>query len=344
MTSWAARAGAWQIGLVLGLAGVVGAGTSARADTTLINASSNINQEMFQEYNAAFTRYWRGKTGEAVTIKQTHAQSTNQVARIRNGEEADVVTLAVSLDIDTIAAAGLMPSDWQGRLANHSSPFTSTVVFLVRRGNPRQIRDWNDLVRWGINVVTSNPKSSGIARWGHLAAYGYALKQPGGNDASAKLFLKRLYGNNRVLEYTARGANNAFTKSKIGDVMITWESEALQIAAAAPDEFEIVVPSVSIVAEPPVALVDKMVEKRGTRKLADAYLNYLYSPEAQELLVKYYYRPADAAIAEKYSKRFKPLSLFRVDEVFGSWQQAFKTHFSDGGVLDQVYDPYRNAS
>ncbi|GAA5183418.1 sulfate ABC transporter substrate-binding protein [Niveibacterium umoris] len=327
-----------------GLAATMLVATLAEADTTLINASSNINQDLFQEYNAAFVRYWRGKTGEAVTIKQTHAQSTNQVARIRNGEEADVVTLAVSLDIDTIASAGLMPTDWQGRLANHSSPFTSTVVFLVRRGNPRQIKDWNDLVRWGINVVTSNPKSSGIARWGHLAAYGYALRQPGGNDTTAKLFLKRLYGNNRVLEYTARGATTAFTKNKIGDVMVTWESEAMQVVAAAPDEYEIVVPSMSIVAEPPVAMVDKMVDKRGTRKLADAYLHYLYSPEAQEMLVKYNYRPADPALAEKYAKRFKPLTLFRVDEVFGSWQSAFKAHFTDGGVLDQVYDPYRNAS
>ncbi|MCX9157259.1 sulfate ABC transporter substrate-binding protein [Niveibacterium sp. 24ML] len=340
MTRWSNTVNALRMGAAICLFACL----PAQAGTTLINASSNINQEMFQEYNAAFTRYWRGKTGEAVTIKQTHAQSTNQVARIRNGEEADVVTLAVSLDIDKIAASGLLPADWQGRLSNHSSPFTSTVVFLVRRGNPRQIKDWDDLVRWGINVVTSNPKSSGIARWGHLAAYGYALKQPGGNDASAKLFLKRLYGNNRVLEYTARGANTAFTKGKIGDAMITWESEAMQIVAAAPDEYEIVVPSMSIVAEPPVAMIDKMVDKRGTRKLADAYLNYLYSAEAQELLVKYNYRPSDRALAEKYANRFKPLTLFRVDQVFGSWGQAFKDHFTDGGVLDQVYDPFRNAS
>jgi len=327
-----------------GIALAVCAGAPAWAETTLINASANVNQDMFKDYNALFVKYWKSKTGETVNVKMNHAQSTNQVARVRNGEEADVVSLAVPLDIDKIAEADILPRNWRTRLGNNSVPFSSTVVFLVRRGNPRQIKDWPDLARWGVNVVMSNPKSSGIARWGHLAAYGFALRQPGGNETEARQFVRRIYANTRVLEYTAKGATATFSKNKIGDVAVSWESEALQAVAAAPNEYEIVVPSMSVVAEPPVALLDEMVDKRGTRKLAQAYLDYMYSPEAQELFVKYYYRPADANTLAKYAQTFKPLKEFRVDQVFGDWAKTYTTHFSDGGVVDQVYDQYRNAS
>ncbi|WP_341679008.1 sulfate ABC transporter substrate-binding protein [Niveibacterium sp. SC-1] len=338
--SIASRGALVMVGFTLAL----GVTAPAQAETTLINASANVNQDMFKDYNALFVKYWKAKTGETVTVKMNHAQSTNQVARIRNGEEADVVSLAVPLDIDKIADADILPRSWRTRLGNSSVPFSSTVVFLVRRGNPRQIKDWPDLARWGVNVVMSNPKSSGIARWGHLAAYGYALRQPGGNETEARQFVRRIYANTRVLEYTAKGATATFSKSKVGDVAVSWESEALQAVAAAPDEYEIVVPSTSVVAEPPVALLDAMVDKRGTRKQAQAYLDYMYSAEAQELFVKYYYRPADAEALARHAQTFKPLKEFRVDQVFGDWAKTYTTHFSDGGVVDQVYDQYRNAS
>ena len=316
----------------------------AWADTVLLNASYTATREMYVEYDAAFVKYWKQKTGETVTIKQTHGNSSTQASVVRNGEEADVVTLSVPYDVDGIASTGLVPLKWQQRLENNSCPYTSTIVFLVRRGNPKQIKDWSDLVRWGVNIVMSNPKTSGGARWSHLAAWGYALRQPGGSDESARLFLKRMYANNKVLEYTARGATNTFAKKKIGDVMVSWENEAYQAMQEFPDQFEIVTPSLSILAEPPVTVVDKVVDKRGTRKVAEAYLQYLYSPVGQEIAAKHHYRPYSTDAAAKYAKDLPPIKLFRIGELFNDWRAVQKAHFDDGGIFDQIYDQYRNAS
>jgi len=318
--------------------------TPVFAETTLVNYSYTATKQMYAEYDTAFTKYWKGKTGESVTIKVTHANSSTQASKIKNGEEADIISASVPYDIDGIADADLLPANWQSRTGNNASPFTSTIVFLVRTGNPKGIKDWSDLVRWGVNIVMSNPKSSGGARWSHLAAYGYALKQPGGTEASARGFLKRLYANNRVLEYTARGATETFVKRKLGDVMVSWENEAFQAIAENPGEFEIVTPSISILAEPPVSVVDKVVDKHGTRKVAEAYVQYLYSPEGQDIAARNFYRPMDPTVAARYSKQFAPVKLFRAEELFGQWKGVQKVHFQDGGILDQVYDQYRNAS
>ncbi|GAA5166872.1 sulfate ABC transporter substrate-binding protein [Viridibacterium curvum] len=318
--------------------------TAALAETTLTNYSYTATKQMYAEYNPAFIKYWKGKSGETLNIKITHANSSTQASKIKNGEEADIISASVAHDIDGIADADLLPRNWQKRIEHNSAPYYSTIVFLVRQGNPKKITDWNDLVRWGVNIVMSNPKSSGGARWSHLAAYGYALKQPGGNEASARQFLKRLYANNRVLEYTARGATNTFVKNKLGDVMVSWENEAFQAMAENPGQFEMVVPSISVLAEPPVAVIDKVVDKHGTRKAAEAYVQYLYSPEGQEIAARNYYRPVDPNVAAKYAKQFAPVKLFRVDELFGDWKTIQKAHFQDGGVMDLVYDQYRNAS
>jgi sulfate transport system substrate-binding protein len=316
----------------------------AWADTVLLNASYTATREMYAEYNVAFAKYWKGKTGETVIIKQTHGNSSTQASVIKNGEEADVATLSVPIDVDDIASAGLVPIKWQQRLENNSSPYTSTIVFLVRKGNPKQIKDWPDLVRWGVNIVMSNPKTSGGARWSHLAAWGYALRQPGGNDATAKQFLKRMYANNKVLEYTARGATNTFAKNKIGDVMVSWENEAFQAMQEFPDQFQIVTPSLSILAEPAVTVIDKVVDRRGTRKVAEAYLQYLYSPVGQEIAAKHHYRPYSAEVAARYSNELPPIKLFRIGELFNDWRAVQKAHFEPGGIFDQIYDQYRNAS
>lgn len=314
------------------------------ADTLLSNASYTATKEMYAEYNPVFARYWKSKTGESVQFKQSHANSSTQASLVNNGFEADVVTLSVGLDIDDIASNGLVAPHWKERLPNSAAPYTSTIVFLVRKGNPKAIKDWPDLVRWGIRVVMSNPKTSGGARWSHLAAWGYALKQPGGNEASARQFLKRMYANNKLLEYTARGASNTFVTLKQGDVMVSWENEAFQLMTEHPDQFQIVTPSISVVAEPPVAVIDQVVDKRGTRKVAEAYLQYLYTPEGQTIAGKHFYRPADATIASKFSGQFAPLKLFKVEEFYKDWKTIYRVHFQDGGVFDQVYDQYRNAS
>ncbi|HEX5126844.1 MAG TPA: sulfate ABC transporter substrate-binding protein [Rhodocyclaceae bacterium] len=320
------------------------AASSAWAETTLLNVSYDPTREMYVEYNAAFAKYWKSKTGETVTIKQTHGNSPNQASSVNKGAEADVVTLALAQDIESIAANGLLSANWQQRLPHDSSPYTSTIVFLVRKGNPKNIKDWPDLTRFNINLIIPNPKTAAAARWCYLAAWGYAMKQPGGNEATAREFLKRLYANAKVMEYGARGATNTFTKADIGDVMVSWENEALKMVSEDPDKFEIVSPSISILAEPPVAVVDKMVDKHGTRKVAEAYLQYLYSPTGQEIAAKYFYRPSDPVVAAKYGKQFPQLKLFRFDELFTSWQSVQITHFQDGGIFDQVYAPYRNAS
>jgi len=304
----------------------------------LLNVSYDPTRELYEEFNAAFARYYEAQTGSRVVIRQSHGGSGKQARAVIDGLEADVVTLALAYDIDAIAAAGLIPADWQGRLPENSSPYTSTVVFLVRKGNPKGIRDWDDLVRPGISVITPNPKTSGGARWNYLAAWGYALRKYGGDEARAKEFVARLYRNVPVLDSGARGATTTFVERQIGDVLIAWENEAfLALQELGPDRVEIVVPSVSILAEPPVAVVDRVAERRGTRAVAQAYLEYLYSEEGQEIAARNFYRPRLAAVAARYADRFPDLALFTVDEVFGGWQKAQQTHFDDGGTFDQIY-------
>ena len=309
------------------------------ADTTLLNVSYDPTRELYQEFNAAFAKQWKAKTGETVTIRQSHGGSGKQARSVIDGLEADVVTLALAYDIDAIHDHGnQLPADWQKRLPNNASPYTSTIVFLVRKGNPKKISDWPDLAKSGVDVITPNPKTSGGARWNYLAAWGYALKQPGGNADSAKAFVKRIYANTKVLDSGARGSTTTFVERGIGDVLIAWENEAyLSVKELGPDKFEIVTPSLSILAEPPVSLVDKVVDKRGTRKVAAAYLDYLYTPEGQEIAARNFYRPIDAKVAAAYAKQFPKISLFTIDEVFGSWTKAQQTHFNDGGVFDQIY-------
>jgi len=320
------------------LAFALGTSAAALADVSILNVSYDPTRELYQDVDAAFAKQWKAKTGETVTIKQSHGGSGKQARAVIDGLEADVVTLALAYDIDALHEHGnLLPADWQKRLPNNASPYTSTVVFLVRKGNPKNIRDWSDLVRPSVAVVTPNPKTSGGARWNYLAAWGYALKQPGGNDASARDFVKRLYANVKVLDSGARGALTTFTERGIGDVLVSWENEAyLAVKELGPDKFEIVTPSVSILAEPPVAVVDKVVDKRGTRKVATAYLEFLYTKEGQEIAGRHYYRPRDAEVSARYAKQFAPVKLFTIDEVFGGWTKAQNTHFADGGVFDQI--------
>jgi sulfate/thiosulfate-binding protein len=322
-------------------AGVLGAAQVALADTTLLNVSYDPTRELYQEYNATFAKHWKEKTGENVTIQQSHGGSGKQARAVIDGLDADVVTLALAGDVDQLhKKGGLIPADWQKRLPHNSSPYSSTIVFLVRKGNPKGIKDWNDLGKDGVEVVTPNPKTSGGARWNYLAAWGYALKQPKGDEAKAKDLVGRIYKNTKVLDTGARGSLTTFTERGIGDVLISWENEAhLATKELGPDKFEIITPSISILAEPPVSVVDKNVDKKGTRKVAEAYLEYLYSPEGQDIAGKNFYRPTDAKAAEKYSKQFAPVKLFTIDEVFGGWSKAQKTHFDDGGVFDQIYAP-----
>ena len=324
--------------MVLGLAAA-----TAHAQTTLLNVSYDPTRELYQDYNAAFAKHWKATTGETITIKQSHGGSGKQARSVIDGLEADVVTLALAYDVDALYDHGkLLPVDWQKRLPQNASPYTSTIVFLVRKGNPKAIKDWNDLARPGIGVITPNPKTSGGARWNYLAAWAYALKLPGGSPDTAKELVKRIYGNAKVLDSGARGSTTTFVERAIGDVLIAWENEAyLAVKELGPDKFEIVTPSLSILAEPPVSVVDKTVDKRGTRKQAQAYLAYLYTPEGQEIAARHYYRPRDAKVAAKYAGQFAAVKLFTIDELFGGWRSAQKTHFDDGGVFDQIYAPGR---
>jgi sulfate transport system substrate-binding protein len=319
-----------------GLALAASAGHAA--DVALLNVSYDPTRELYQDYNAAFAKYWKDKTGDTVTVKQSHGGSGKQARSVIDGLQADVVTLALAGDIDQIASKGkLLPEHWQLRLPNNATPYNSTIVFLVRKGNPKGIKDWPDLVKSGVEVVTPNPKTSGGARWNYLAAWGYALKQPGGTDATAREFVKKLFANVKVLDTGARGALTTFTERGIGDALISWENEAyLATKELGPDKYEIVTPSLSILAEPPVAVVDKVVDKRGTRKVAEAYLQYLYSPAGQDIVGKHYYRPYDLAVAKKYEKQFAKVKLFEIDPVFGGWKKAQATHFADGGTFDQI--------
>ena len=308
---------------------------------TLLNVSYDPTREFYAEFNDAFAKYWQKKSGDQVTVNMSNGGSGKQARAVIDGLGGDVVTLALAYDIDAIAEKGkLLPQDWSNRLPNNSAPYTSTIVFLVRKGNPKQIKDWGDLINPGVKVVTPNPKTSGGARWNYLAAWGYALKKNNGNEQKAREFVGALYKNVPVLDAGARGATTTFVQRGIGDVLIAWENEAyLAINELGPDKVEVVDPSVSILAEPPVALVDKVVDKHGTREVAQAYLDYLYTPEGQEIIAKNYYRPRLAAVAERYAGKFPKIPLFTVDEVFGGWQKAQATHFADGGVFDQIYKP-----
>ena len=315
-------------------------GFAPRVDAQeLLNVSYDPTRELYEAYNAAFAKHWKEKSGQSVTVKQSHGGSSKQGRAVIDGLEADVVTLALAYDIDEIADKGkLLPADWQKRLPNNSSPYTSTIVLLVRKGNPKGIKDWNDLVKPGVQVITPNPKTSGGARWNYLAAWAYALKTQGNDAEKAKKFVSALYKNVAVLDSGARGATTTFVERGIGDVLISWENEAvLAIKELGAGKFDIVVPSVSILAEPPVAVVDKVVDKKGTRKVAQAYLEYLYSAEAQDLIAKHFYRPRDAKAAAKYASQFPKVTLVTIDEQFGGWAKAQKTHFADGGIFDQIY-------
>jgi sulfate/thiosulfate transport system substrate-binding protein len=314
----------------------------AQNDHNLLNVSYDPTRELYQEVNTVFTQHWRDRTGARMTINQSHGGSGKQARAVIDGLEADVVTLALAYDIDAIAAAGLIQPDWQTRLPDRSAPYTSTIVFLVRKGNPKGIRDWGDLVKPDIAVITPNPKTSGGARWNYLAAWGYALHEFGNNQAKAQAFVQRLFHNVPVLDTGARGATVTFVERGIGDVLLAWENEALlAMSELGKDRFEIVMPSVSILAEPPVTVVDKVVEKRGTRAVAQAYLEFLYTEEGQTIAAKHYYRPRLPAVAAQYAAQFPTVALFTIDAVFGSWQNAQQTHFSDGGMFDQIYQSKR---
>lgn len=307
-------------------------------DITLLNVSYDPTRELYSDYNKAFAAHWKAKTGATITVKQSHGGSGKQARSVIDGLDADVVTLALAYDIDELANKGkLIPADWQKRLAHNSAPYTSTIVFLVRKGNPKRIKDWDDLVKPGVAVITPNPKTSGGARWNYLAAWGYAQKKHG-SEARAQEFVSQLYRNVPVLDSGARGSTTTFVERGIGDVFISWENEAfLAVKELGPDKFEIVVPSVSILAEPPVAVVDKVVDRKGTRAVAQAYLEYLYSPEGQDIAGKHYYRPVDPKAAAKYAAQFPKVNLFKIDEVFGGWARAQQTHFADGGVFDRIF-------
>ena len=328
--------------MALGAALLLGASLSAHAQTTtLLNVSYDPTRELYQEFNAAFVKHWKAKTGETVSIKQSHGGAAKQARAVIDGLEADVVTLALAYDIDAIhEKAKLIPADWQNRLPHNSAPYTSTIVFLVRKGNPKQVKDWNDLAKPGIEVITPNPKTSGGARWNYLAAWAYALGQPGGSDATAKDLVTRIYKNVKVLDSGARGSTTTFVERGIGDVLIAWENEALlSVKEMGADKFAIVIPSLSILAEPPVTVVDKVADKRGTRATAQAYLEYLYTEAGQQIAAKHYYRPRLATVAAQYAQQFPTVNTFTIDEAFGGWENAQKLHFADGGTFDLIYQP-----
>jgi len=331
------------LGLALILAGAAAPALKLEAPkpVTLLNVSYDPTRELYEDFNKQFAGYWKNKTGQDVTIRQSHGGSGKQARSVIDGLEADVVTLALAYDIDQIAEkAGSLPTDWQKRLPDNSSPYTSTIVLLVRKGNPKGIHDWGDLAKPGVSVITPNPKTSGGARWNYLAAWAWALRQPGGNEAKAKDFVSRLYKNVPVLDAGARGSTTTFVERGIGDVLIAWENEALlAIKELGPGKFEVVAPSLSILAEPPVAVVDKVARKHGTAEVARAYLEYLYTAEGQEIAARHFYRPRMPTVAAKYGNQFPKMTLVTVDEVFGGWKKAQSTHFADGAFFDQIYQP-----
>ncbi|NLE87796.1 MAG: sulfate ABC transporter substrate-binding protein [Myxococcales bacterium] len=326
--------------------GVLSCRKDGAADVTLLNVSYDPTRELYGEINAEFSAHWEKTTGQSVRIRQSHGGAGKQARAVIDGLEADVVTLAIAFDIDAMhERAGLLPKDWQTRLPHDSAPYTSTIVFLVRKGNPKGIRDWKDLVREGVSVITPNPKTSGGARYNYLAAWGYALREFG-EEGAAQNFLARLYGNVPVLDSGARGATTTFAERGIGDVLLTWENEALLSLKELGDkaDLELVVPSVSILAEPPVALVDTYADKHGTRKVAQAYLEFLYTPQAQRIAGKHFYRPSGASAAAEFADQFAEVTRFTVREIAGSWREAHEKHFADGGVFDRIYQPGAKAA
>ncbi|VVE14804.1 sulfate ABC transporter substrate-binding protein [Pandoraea anhela] len=333
---WKAKKLAVALG---GLALAAGMTIQAQAASlSLLNVSYDPTRELYADYNKAFEAHYKQVAGDTVTVKASHGGSGKQARTVLDGAPADVVTLGISADIDELASAGLVNKDWQKRLPDNATPYTSTIVLLVRKGNPKNIKDWNDLAKPGISVVTPNPKTSAGARWNYLAAWLYALKQPGGNEQKAQEFVKAIYKNVGVLDSGARGATTTFVERGIGDVLIAWENEALlSVKDLGPDKFDIVVPSSSILTEPPVAIVDKNVDKHGTRKAAEAYLQWLYSPQGQEIAAKHFYRPRSPEIAKKYEAQYPKLKLYTVDADLGGWTKTQAKHFADGGIFDQIY-------
>jgi len=331
-----------RVALAAALATMVAGPAAAQNTVKLLNVSYDPTRELYQDINAAFAKEWQAKTGQAVTISQSHGGSGKQARSVIDGLEADVVTLALAFDVDALNRTGkLIPANWQTRLPNNSAPYTSTIVFLVRKGNPKGIKDWDDLARPGISVITPNPKTSGGARWNHLAAWAFALKKWNNDEAKAKDFVSRIFKNVPVLDSGARGSTTTFAQRGIGDVFISWENEALLVLdKMGKDKFQIVVPSLSILAEPSVSVVDKVVDRRGTRKVATAYLEFLYTPQGQEIAAKHYYRPRDAALLARHADKFPKMQLVTVDDaIFGGWAKVQKKHFDDGGIFDQIYQP-----
>jgi sulfate transport system substrate-binding protein len=346
-SSTGVRLTSFALALTLGACGGDGGGTSAGSEpqaqkleaVELLNVSYDPTRELYEEYNAAFARHWKAEKGQDVTVRQSHGGSGKQARSVIDGLEADVVTLALAYDVDALAEqAKLIPASWQTRLPNNSAPYTSTIVFVVRKGNPRGIKDWSDIVKPGVSVITPNPKTSGGARWTYLAAWGYALEQPGGSEATARDFVKKLYANVKVLDSGARGSTTTFVQNGIGDVLLSWENEAaLILKESGADKYEVVAPSLSILAEPPVTVVDKNATGHKTREVSAAYLQYLYSPEGQEIAARHHYRPRSEDVQKKHAAEFPALNLFTVSELFGGWQSAHKAHFADGGTFDQLY-------
>lgn len=326
-------------GIFLLIAIFIFTATAWSKQITILNVSYDPTRELYEDYNQAFVRYWKDKTGDDVTVNQSHGGSSKQARSVIDGLDADVVTLALAYDIDAIGEkAKILSPKWQTFLPENSAPYTSTIVFLVRKGNPKNIRDWDDLVKQGVSIIPANPKTSGAARWAYLSAWGYVLKASGGDEEKAKDFVTRFYKNVPVLDSGARGATTTFVERGIGDVLVGWENEAyLAVKEYGTDKFEIVTPSVSILAEPAVAVVERNADRKGTRKIAEEYLKYLYSDQGQEIIAKHFYRPRNQEIASKFAAKFQKLDLFTIDEVFGGWQAAHKRHFADGGVFDQIY-------
>jgi len=334
MTAAAGGAAALAVPAIL-----TGRAEAAAGPITLLNVSYDPTRELYKDINAAFVTYWKGRTGQDLKINQSHGGSGSQSRSVIDGLAADVVTLALAYDIDAIADRGSIAKNWQSRLPQNSSPYTSTIVFLVKKGNPWKIRDWGDLIKPGIEVITPNPKTSGGARWNFLAAWAWALKRPGGSPATAKAFVQKLYQQVPVLDTGARGSTNTFAQRGVGDVLLAWENEAFLSQEEFPGKFDIVVPSISILAEPPVTVVDKVVDRKKTRTIAEGYLNFLYSPLAQDLIGKNYYRPRNAEALAKYGSKFPKIPLVTIDDTFGGWRKAQATYFGDGGVFDQIYKP-----